>query len=221
MVMRDNNVTVKRYSEEWRKKVSSGWFKKGATSRNKGVPMSEGAKRKSSEAHKGKTAWNKGKKMSEEQRIKMLGTLKGIHRSPNTEFRKGENVGDKNNAKKPGVGEKISKAKKGKPHFNQRGKNHPRWGGDETLEHERIRKRIEYKTWRETIFSRDKWTCQKCKMRGKKLNVHHIFNFADFSDLRISVDNGITLCEECHKEFHGLYGVKNNTEKKFKKFLTT
>jgi 5-methylcytosine-specific restriction endonuclease McrA len=219
--MEKEYIRVKRYSKKWKKKVSVGWFKKELAPWNKGIPLNKEWKRKLSEAKKGKTAWNKGRKMSEEQRIKMIGTLKGVHRSPKTEFKKGEGVGNKNNAKKPGVGEKISKAKKGKPHLNQRRENHPRWGGDETLEKERIRKRIEYKLWRETIFSRDNWTCQKCKEIGGKLNAHHIFNFADFSGLRISTDNGITLCNNCHKKFHATYGFKNNTKEKFNKFLNT
>ena len=46
--------------------------------------------------------------------------LKVNTESLKTEFKKGQGAGDKNNAKKPGVGEKISKAKKGKPHLNQR-----------------------------------------------------------------------------------------------------
>ncbi len=217
----NNNVTVKRYSEEWRKKVSKGWFQKGITSRNKGVPMNEETKRKLSEAKKGKPSPKKGKKMSEEQRLKMIGILKGVHRSPKTEFKKGQFSGDKNPSKRLEVRRKISEAKKGKPLFNFRREKHPNWGGDETLEHERIRRRIEYKIWRGIIFLRDDWTCQKCKQRGGKLNVHHIFNFADFSDLRISVDNGITLCKNCHKTFHGMFGVKNNTRQKLIKFLNT
>jgi 5-methylcytosine-specific restriction endonuclease McrA len=212
---------VKRYSKEWRKKVSVGWFKKGAPSKNKGLHLSEDAKRKISEANKGRPSPNKGKKMSEKQRLWMAEAFKGEHRSPKTEFRKGQGIGDKNNAKKPGVGEKISKAKKGKPHLNQRRENHPRWGGDETLENERVRKRIEYKIWREAIFARNDWTCQKCKEKGGKLNVHHIFNFADFSALRTSIDNGITLCKDCHKKFHKAFGYKKNTREKLIKFLST
>lgn len=218
---KNNNVTVKRYSEEWREKVSKGWFKKETPSINKGLHLSEDVKRKISEANKGKPSPNKGKKMPEKQRLWMIEAFRGEHRSPKTEFKKGQNSGDKNPAKKPGVGKKISKAKKGKPHLNQRRENHPRWGGNETREHERIRKRIEYKTWREIIFLRDNWTCQKCKTKGGELNVHHIFNFADFSDLRISVENGITLCKNCHKNFHGMFGNKNNTKIKLIKFLNT
>lgn len=214
-----NNVRVRKYSKEWKERVRGGWFTKGFTPWNKGIPMREESKKKLSEANKGKPSPNKGKKMSEKQRLWMIEAFKGQHRSPETEFKKGQNSGDKNPAKKPGVGEKISKAKKGKPHLNQRRENHPNWGGDETLEHERIRRRIEYKIWRQTIFLRDNWTCQKCKTKGSELNVHHIFNFADFSDLRISIDNGITLCKNCHKTFHEMFGVKNNTREKLIKFL--
>ncbi len=175
--------------------------------------------KKISEANRGKPSPNKGKKMSEHQRLWMIEAFKGEHRSLKTEFKKGQFSGNKNPSKRLEIRRKISEAKKGKPLPNFRRENHPNWGGDETLEHERIRRRIEYKTWRQTIFLRDDWTCQKCKSRGGKLNVHHIFNFADFSNLRISVDNGITLCKSCHKKFHGMFGVKNNTRKKLINFL--
>ena len=33
------------------------------------------------------------------------------------------------------------------------------------------------------------------------------------------VENGITLCVECHKKFHMLYEYGNNTLEQFKKFI--
>lgn len=210
---------VKRYSKEWRKKVSSGWFTKGFIPWNKGIPMREESKKKLSQANKGKPSPNKGKKMSEKQRLWMAEAFEGEHRSPKTEFKNGQGAGNKNNAKKPGVGEKISKAKKGIPHFNQRGENHPLWKGGMESESVKARKTLEYKMWREAIFLRDNWTCQKCKKRGKKLVAHHIYNFANFSNMRINLKNGATLCEDCHKKFHTLFGIKNISTAKFKKFL--
>ena len=31
--------------------------------------------------------------------------------------------------------------------------------------------------------------------------------------------NGVTLCEDCHKEFHKIYGYGNNTEKQYEEFI--
>lgn len=65
------------------------------------------------------------------------------------------------------------------------------------------RNTTEYKIWREMVFKRDKYTCQQCGVVGGTLNAHHIKAYSNNEDLRISVDNGITLCHSCHKKAHG------------------
>jgi len=216
-----NKVRLNRkYSGEWREKVSQTWFQKGNIPWNKGKEMSAETKRKLSKALKGHEPWNKGKEMPEEIKKKLSEINKGKHLSPKTEFKRGQYKGDKNPAKKIEIRKKISKAKKGKPHFNQRGENHGNWKGGITPKNERIRKRIEYKLWREAVFTRDNWTCQKCRARGGKLVSHHLHNFADFSKLRTSIENGITLCKKCHMEFHKIYGLKNSTKEKFEEFFS-
>lgn len=81
------------------------------------------------------------------------------------------------------------------------------------------RGRIEYRLWRESVFARDNWTCQKCKEWGGKLHPHHILNFAEWIELRFAIDNGITLCYECHKGFHKKYGKKNNTKEQLYEWI--
>jgi len=76
-----------------------------------------------------------------------------------------------------------------------------------TLDYERrsaadIRRSTEYKEWRNAVFRRDDYTCQRCGSRGVKVNAHHIKPFAYYHDLRTDVDNGITLCVACHKAVH-------------------
>ena len=58
----------------------------------------------------------------------------------------------------------------------------------------------EYKKWRKDILERDYFTCQNCGSKNKKLEVHHIKRFSKFEESRYDVDNGITLCKDCHKE---------------------
>jgi hypothetical protein len=78
------------------------------------------------------------------------------------------------------------------------GANHPQWKGGVTPIHERIRKTVEYRSWREAVFKRDNWTCIWCKQRGGKLQADHIKPFALYPELRFAIDNGRTLCKPCH-----------------------
>ena len=74
------------------------------------------------------------------------------------------------------------------------------WKGGKTEENKKIRCGIEFRLWREAVFSRDNWICQECCVRGGILHPHHIKSFALFPELRFAIDNGITLCVECHKK---------------------
>jgi hypothetical protein len=71
----------------------------------------------------------------------------------------------------------------------------------------------EYEQWRSNVFSRDEWTCQTCRAKGVYLNAHHIKSKATIIiENKIKnrdqarncsqlwdVNNGVTLCEPCHK----------------------
>ena len=61
---------------------------------------------------------------------------------------------------------------------------------------------MRYKRWRDAVYQRDNYTCQKCQTRGGYLNAHHIKSWAKYKKLRYVVANGITYCESCHKEEH-------------------
>lgn len=81
------------------------------------------------------------------------------------------------------------------------------------------RHREEYKLWRKSCYERDNYTCQKTGVSGGRLVVHHLNNFAEFPELRTAIDNGITLSDQSHREFHKLYGRKNNTKKQIDEFV--
>lgn len=66
----------------------------------------------------------------------------------------------------------------------------------------RVRLSIDMKMWREKVFKRDNYTCQKCETRGGDMNAHHIKPFCTNPELRFDVDNGLTVCEPCHREIH-------------------
>jgi len=69
-----------------------------------------------------------------------------------------------------------------------------------TPEAQKIRMSKEYRIWRKAVFERDDYTCVFCGQHGGKLNADHIKRFSDFPELRLAIDNGRTLCEECHKK---------------------
>ena len=77
----------------------------------------------------------------------------------------------------------------------------------------------EYKEWRKNVFDRDSYTCKSCSKIGGNLVAHHIVPYSTNKKLRFDVNNGITLCRECHKEFHinfmGGYKVKCNSSDLF------
>jgi hypothetical protein len=135
---------------------------------------------------------NKGKKQTESARLKMSLSRKGKKFSE--EHRR-----------------KISEALKGKINYN--------WNGGITSKNKIIRDGIESRLWREAVFARDNWTCQKTMIKGGKLVAHHIQNFAQYPELRFAIDNGITLSDKAHREFHKIYGFRDNTKKQLIEFL--
>ena len=101
----------------------------------------------------------------------------------------------------PQRGVAISRALLGKPRFDMRGENSPNWSGGIYRYGRHVDMgRVEYKEWRRKIFTRDNFTCQNCGIRGGRLNAHHVASWVDYPDKRYDVDNGITLCVECHKK---------------------
>lgn len=194
-------------------KGKSGIYERSAEHKEKtrqaslGRTHSEESKRKISESNKGRivsaetrkkiglanSISQKGKKMSEESIAKMLKSRDGFKHTEESK-------------------RKMSEACKG-----EKGSN---WRGGVSPENKKIRRSIDYRLWRESVFARDNWTCQKCENRGSYLHPHHILNFAQYKELRFAIDNGITFCKKCHMEFHKIYGKENNTQKQVDEFLS-
>lgn len=148
--------------------------------------MTEGIKEKISKSLKGNVPWNKGLK----------NWRKGYEHSEETKRKIGEG-----NTKRPE--ERISKS------------------------HDLLRKEKKYKGWQSDIFKRDNWTCQNCGRRSKaggriELNAHHVIEFAQIlkeNNIKTikqayqckelwNLENGVTLCDECHKIVHRFTGQK-------------
>ncbi|WP_181349408.1 HNH endonuclease [Thalassobacillus sp. CUG 92003] len=75
--------------------------------------------------------------------------------------------------------------------------------------------------WAATVKERDRYRCQNpmCDRRAGIMHAHHIHNYADYPELRMDTDNGVTLCEPCHYEFHGIYGKYRTNEEDLKEFF--
>ena len=108
--------------------------------------------------------------------------------------------------------------------LRQRGENNHFWRGGVNCENDTLRHRAEYKKWRTFVYERDNYICQCCGKRGNELNAHHVYSFAFNEELRYNIDNGITLCVECHESakegsFHNIYGTKNNTPDQLREYI--
>lgn len=57
-------------------------------------------------------------------------------------------------------------------------------------------------SWRRGVLARDGYKCQNCGVTDN-LEAHHIVRWADEPLLRVCLNNGITLCEKCHRGAHG------------------
>lgn len=93
--------------------------------------------------------------------------------------------------------------------------NSPFWKPNLT-DRERKRRISGMSKWRKEVKERDKYTCQLCGYVGEPNDgttcAHHINNFSENKDQRTSIDNGITLCKECHNKIHHIFGKKTNKE---------
>lgn len=87
--------------------------------------------------------------------------------------------------------------------ISQRGAKSHRWRGGITPKARTIRNSLEYKIWRQAVFSRDDYACQLCDTHGGRLAAHHIKPFSTYEHLRTVISNGITLCWPCHRFIKG------------------
>lgn len=103
-----------------------------------------------------------------------------------------------------------------------RAKAKERWDkiGRKTYKRSKHKTDGRYIDWRTYIFERDSYTCQVCNKVGGVLNAHHIKQWAYYPELRYEVNNGITLCADCHKVAHKIWSLSSNKIKHNKEEYT-
>ena len=108
----------------------------------------------------------------------------------------------------------------------QIGENNPNYNPKLTDE-ERLKNRYRmkdrnYNVWSKLVKERDNYTCQTCgDNQGRKLNSHHLNGWNAFPEQRFDLDNGVTLCTDCHKDFHSQYGYGDNTREQFDEYAAS
>ena len=146
----------------------------------KGYKPTEEQRKKQSEARK-------GIKLSLETRQKMSLAKKG--KMPKNFYKIQKKAWEVNLGKKHSEEHKtkIAESHKGKKAYNYKGIS-----SFDYLERRRFQQTIQ-----KQIFERDNYKCVLCGASGD-LQVDHIQSWADFVELRFSIDNCRTLCAKCH-----------------------
>ena len=158
-------------------------------------PITEEHRKNLSKAKlKSPTRYWLGKKQSPEQVRKRVEARKGYKPSEETKQRMRlaaiEQVRN---------GTRIFPNNSGKKRPDITGSKHPRWRGDYPEQY-RLRNSVEMENWRKAVFERDDYRCLSCGERGGKLNADHIWPFSQFLRLRFDINNGRTLCVDCHRQ---------------------
>lgn len=146
------------------------------------------------------------------RKIKPESILKGIQTKKDRGYKMSEETKRKislaNNGRNKYKSEKIyqmAENRKGNKNWMWTGNNH------KTLR-QKIHQSTKYKIWRNVVFKRDNWTCQKCHKNSNTLRAHHLTEFwilldkyniksveqAEQCQELWDIENGITLCNDCH-----------------------
>ncbi len=192
-------------SEEERRHISEGL---------KNKPKSEEHRKHLSEANMGKPSPRKGVKLSEETKEKIRRARKGTKSSKTTR----EKISKSLIGNTRTLGYIHSQETKDKMRSSaHRGPEHYNYKDGITPLNKAIRRLPEYNTWKYGVFKRDNYTCKDCGKHGGNLESHH--DGKSFAQILIdnniktiqdalnckelwNIDNGITLCIDCHEKRH-------------------
>lgn len=100
------------------------------------------------------------------------------------------------------------------------GKNNNSWEQNESKKDRVVERNYpEYIDFVRRVLLRDNYTCQCCGHKNTNLEVHHLDGYNWCIEKRVDETNGITLCKDCHSNFHVIYGKGDNTKEQFEKWF--
>ena len=158
--------------------------------RPKGFKYTEETKRRIAQSlvewYKLHSHHQKGKRHTEEARRKMSEWQRGRHLPEETKMR-------------------IS--------LSLRGDKHPNWKGGLKELVQGIRHSPKYHQWRKAVLGRDNHTCQDCETTDN-VDAHHIQSVIEYPEGIFEIDNGLTVCDSCHKRHTFWQRLKGKNKRK-------
>lgn len=116
-----------------------------------------------------------------------------------------------NNKGSTGKHWKLSAETRKRQSDRQRGEKSYLWKGGATLRNWGFRRSNDYKIWARAVKERDGKKCVFCGST-EKLEADHIKPCSIFPELSLAIDNGRTLCHDCHKQTDTYAGrIRNYT----------
>ena len=197
----------------FQRRFVSGHQNRGENNSMFGKHHRKETKKKIGDVHKGNT-YNLGKhwKVSDEGKINMANAQRGRQHSEETKRKMSKSL--ESNTRM--LGKHHSEATKRKISKSHLGEKNPMWRGGTSPLSMIVRNCSKSRKWIQDVFKRDDYICQICGLRSGEHNAHHIKSFAQIlheNNIKTlkeaenceefwNVDNGITLCKECHKKEH-------------------
>lgn len=192
----------KKYAE-WKKRIAEGLRKSNALRHELGIPpVNAGRKQSPEEVARRAAAIRQTYIDNPEKRENLSRIAKENGYGKWMEGRSAPGVSKANKRRKGKTYEELYGDDAAEEKLKRKVGNVLRMVGKVRRQRNRHNGDMRYKRWRDAVYQRDNYTCQKCQTRGGYLNAHHIKSWAKYKKLRYVVANGITYCESCHKEEH-------------------
>ena len=81
------------------------------------------------------------------------------------------------------------------------GEGNPNYNPNLLMEERNGKRGYAAERWAKEVKRRDNYTCQVC-WSTENVIAHHLNSYKSDKEARYNIENGITLCRECHTDFH-------------------